>query len=61
LAAILPPLDRFDPLAFLPDSLFIPWSLTGQSLVVLGGIYPLILMLIGAVYLSRREVGISSQ
>lgn len=61
LAVILPPLDRFDPLAFLPDSLFIPWSLAGQSFAVLCVLYPLILMLIGAGCLSRREIGISSQ
>jgi len=61
LAFVLAPLDRFDPLAFLPDSLSIPWSLAGQSFAVLGCLYPLILMLIGAGCLSRREVGISSE
>jgi len=61
LAAVLPPLDRFDPLAFLPDSLFIPWSLAGHSVAVLCGLYPLFLMLVGAGCLSRREVGLSSE
>jgi len=60
-AFVLSPLDRFDPLAFLPDNLFIPWSLAGQSFAVLCCLYPLILLLIGAGYLSRREVGISSE
>lgn len=60
LTAIFPPLDRCDPLAFLPDSLFIPWSLAGQSFAVLCVLYPLILMLVGAAGLSRREVGRSS-
>jgi len=59
-AFVLSPLERFDPLAFLPDSLFIPWSLTGQSFAVLCCLYPLILLLIGAGCLRRREVGISS-
>jgi len=61
LAAVLPPLDRFDPLAFLADKLFIPWNLAGQSLAVLCGLYPLILILIGAGCLSRREAGLLSQ
>lgn len=60
-AFVLSPLDRFDPLAFLPDSLFIPWDIAGQSFAVLGCLYPLILLLIGAGCLSRREVGLSSQ
>ncbi len=55
---ILSPLERFDPLSFLPDNLFIPWSLAGEACAVLCGLYPLILLLIGAGCLSRREVGL---
>ena len=58
---ILSPLERFNPLDFLPDSLYIPWSLVGQSFIMLFCLYPLILLLIGAECLSRRETGISSE
>lgn len=57
-AAIIPPLARFDPLAFLPNSLFIPWNLAGQSVAVLCGLYSLILILLGAFCLTRRETGL---
>jgi|GEM_PF-2134238 len=60
-AFLLSPLDRFDPLAFLPDRLFIPWSLAGQSFAVLCCLYPLVLLLIGAGCLRRREIGLPSQ
>lgn len=58
LTAILPPLDRFDPLAFLPNSLLIPWRLVGQALGELGGVYSLILILAGAIGLARREIAL---
>ncbi|MDD5483460.1 MAG: hypothetical protein PHP98_07400 [Kiritimatiellae bacterium] len=60
LSAVFPPLDRFNPLAFLADSLFIPWSLAGEAFAVIGILYPLVLMLIGAACLRRREIGIAS-
>jgi hypothetical protein len=60
-AVVFPPLDRFDPLAFLPDSLFIPWSLVGQALLVLCGLYSLVLILAGAACLSRREIGSAAE
>lgn len=59
-SAIFPPLGHFDPLAYLSGNIFIPWSLVGHSFVVLCVLYPLILMLIGAGCLSRREIGLSS-
>jgi len=58
IAAVLPPLDRFDPLAFLPNGLLIPIGLSGQALLVLGVLYSSILIVAGALCLSRREVGL---
>lgn len=61
LALVLAPLESFDPLAFLPDNLIIPWSVTGLSVAVLCCLYPFVLLLIGAWCLNRREVGLSSE
>jgi len=58
IATILPPLDRFDPLAFLPNGTLIPMELVGQALLVLCVLYSLILVLAGAFCLSRREIGL---
>ncbi|NLB59922.1 MAG: ABC transporter permease [Lentisphaerae bacterium] len=58
LELILPPLQRWDPHAFLAEGLFLSGALTAQAWLVLGGLYPALLALAGAWLLRRRELGL---
>lgn len=57
LQALLPPLERFDPLDFLPST-WISWACAGEGLLVLTGIYGGALALLGIWLFSRRELGL---
>ena len=61
LGAIMPNLDRWNPLDFLPDARLIPWGLVSQAWLVLVGIYAVILALLGAWWFSRRELGLPAE
>ena len=57
----LAPVERFNPLDYLPDGICLTWSLTLQSMLVLFCFYPLLLLAAGAACLRRREVGLVSE
>ncbi len=61
LGAIMPNLDRWNSLDFLPDGRLISWGLAGQAWLMLVGVYAVILALLGAWWFSRRELGLPAE
>ena len=61
LNAILPPLDRLNPMDYLPAGRLIAWSLVGQAWILLAVAYVAALALLGAGWLSRRELGLPTE
>lgn len=58
LSALMPSLDRWDPLDFLPGGMLISWTLVGKAWLALAGVYAGILALAGAWLFRRRELGL---
>ncbi|MBU4274182.1 MAG: ABC transporter permease [Verrucomicrobia bacterium] len=58
LNALMPSLERLDPLDFLPGGMLISWGLVGKAWLMLACVYAGILALAGAWLFRRRELGL---